>query len=80
MSGEVQRQRNMEIAIKEIRAKVGPVEDPIIIHLHDFAPDSPRYPGGLYAEDSPHISVNKKTGQVIKLIIHPYKPEEEKQE
>ena len=68
--------RNAEIDIKKIKAELGEEGETITIHLHDFNPDAPRYPGGLNAEDSPHKSVTKD-GTIIKLILNPYPPEDE---
>ena len=36
MSGTLQRRKNAEIGLKKIAKRVGPVEDPTLIILHDF--------------------------------------------
>ena len=69
MSGETQRQRNAEIDIRKIKAKVGDIEEPVIIHMHDFGE------GG----EAPPIMTNSRTGQRIKIILHKYPPEPEEE-
>ena len=76
--GKLQVQRDAEIRLTKLEAEMGELEvETIKIILYDFNnPDGKRYPGGIYAEDAPHIYYNKITGKGVEIILVPFTPEE----
>ena len=76
--GKGQVQRDAEIRLSKLEVERGELEvETIKIIIHDFNPGGKLYPGGIKAEDAPHIYYNKRTGKGVEIILVPYTPEDE---